>query len=68
MSTLFAQYYVVSGSRGSLSYGDSRHLNKGYALYDAMKVARKGLGQSVGLGLTLVAGCAAFIALMSYAA
>lgn len=33
-----------------------------------MKVARKtGLGQSLGLGLLLVAGCVGLIALMSYA-
>jgi len=34
-----------------------------------MKAARKtGLGQSIGLGLLLVGGCAGLIAIMSYAA
>lgn len=33
-----------------------------------MKVARKnGLGQSIGLGLMLIAGCVGLLALMSYA-
>lgn len=36
------------------------------ACFVPMRVARKGLGQSIGLGLLLVAGCAGLIALMSY--
>ncbi len=42
--------------------------SEGSMALNIMKVARKSsLGQSIGLGLLLVAGCVGLIALMSYA-